>query len=148
MNNINFPKPTTLPQVLSIDEFKGNAGGQKFQAILTDAKKHKIIDILPSRTQTNLMIYLNEFKNKIDVRYFIMDMNYVYRDIALSYLPKAKIVIDRFHVVHYVIWALKNVRKRIQKDMYPSKRRYFKRSRRILLSHYCKLNSESKEPIL
>ena len=65
-----------------------------------------------------------------------MDMNYVYRDIAETYFPNANIVIDRFHVVRYITWALENVRKRIQKDMHPSKRKYFKRSRRILLSHY------------
>ena len=31
-----------------------------------------------------------------------------------------------------VTWALGNVRKRIQKEMLPFKRKYFKRSRRIL----------------
>ena len=31
-----------------------------------------------------------------------------------------------------VTWALENVRKRIQKEMLPFKRKYFKRSRRIL----------------
>ncbi len=51
MNDINFPKPSALPLVLSIDEFKGNAGGEKFQAILTDPKNHTVFDILPSRTQ-------------------------------------------------------------------------------------------------
>lgn len=33
---VQFPKPDRLPTVLSIDEFKGNAGGEKFQAILTE----------------------------------------------------------------------------------------------------------------
>ena len=28
-----------LPEVLSIDEFNGNAGGEKYQTILTDAKR-------------------------------------------------------------------------------------------------------------
>ena len=42
-------------------------------------------------------------------------MNVVYRDIALTYLPNATIVIDKFHVVRYVTWALENVRRRIQK---------------------------------
>ena len=32
---------TELPEVLSIDEFKGNAGGEKYQTILTDAKTRK-----------------------------------------------------------------------------------------------------------
>lgn len=144
MNDLRHPKPNVLPYVLSIDEFKGNAGGQKFQAILTDPKNHKVIDILPSRTQFRLAEYLKYFKNRKDVRYFVMDMNQVYLDIAKTYLPNATIVIDKFHVVRYVTWSLENVRKRIQKDMLPSKRKYFKRSRRILLSHYSKLNHENK----
>ena len=147
MNDISFPKPSALPLVLSIDEFKGNAGGEKFQAILTDPKNHTVFDILPSRTQWKLKDYLHTFKNRHDVRYFIMDMNYVYREIAQSYLPNAVIVIDRFHVVRYVTWALENVRKRIQKDMHPSKRKYFKRSRKILLSHYRKLKEENRQAL-
>ena len=53
-----------LPLILSIDEFRGNAGGQKFQAILTDAKAHKLFDILPSRSQASLSQYLNGFPKK------------------------------------------------------------------------------------
>ena len=36
-----------------------------------------------------------------------------------------------------VTWALENVRKRIQKEMLPFKRKYFKRSRRILNAFDC-----------
>lgn len=71
-----------------------------------------------------------------------MDMNTVYRDIAKEFLPNATLVIDKFHVVRYVTWALENVRKRIQKQMHPSKRKYFKRSRKLLLTHQSKLNEE------
>ena len=35
-----------LPEVLSIDEFKGNAGGEKYQCILTDADQRKVMDII------------------------------------------------------------------------------------------------------
>ena len=69
-------------------------------------------------------------------------MNRVYRDIALEYFPNARIVIDKFHVVRHITWALENVRKRIQKQMHPSKRKYFKRSRRLLLTHRNKLNED------
>ena len=41
-----------------------------------------------------------------------MDMNRVYKDIAEAFFPNATIVIDRFHVVRYITWALENVRKR------------------------------------
>lgn len=147
MQDIRFPKPSILPEVLSIDEFRGNAGGQKFQAILTDAKNHKLFDILPTRTQTDLMLYLQEFPNKKQVKYFVTDMNSVYKDLAREYFPNATIVIDKFHVVRYVTWALENVRKRIQKELHPSKRKYFKRSRKLLLTHKSKLSTESLDAL-
>lgn len=142
LRDVRYPKPSRLPIILSIDEFKGNVGGQKFQAILTDPKNHKLFDILPSRFQVSLMQYFNEFSNKKEVRYFVTDMNKVYRDLARAYFPKASIVIDKFHVIRYVTWSLENVRKRIQKQLHPSKRKYFKRSRKLLLTHQNKLNEE------
>ena len=147
LKDVQYPKPKVLPPVLSIDEFKGNAGGEKFQAILTNPKKHTVFDILPSRKNTDLRLYLNTFKNTKEVKYFIMDMNYSYKELALDYFPNATIVIDKFHVIRYVTWALENVRKRVQKDMHPEKRKYFKRSRRILLSHYSKLSKENKDAL-
>lgn len=147
MKDVSYPTPSKLPEVLSIDEFRGNAGGQKFQAILTDAKNHKLFDILPTRSQTDLMLYLQGFSNKKDVKYFVTDMNAVYKDLAREYFPNATIVIDKFHVVRYVTWALENVRKRVQKDMHPTKRKYFKRSRKLLLTHKYKLHEESLDAL-
>ena len=74
-------------------------------------------------------------------------MNQVYRDLAETFLPNATIVIDKFHVVRYITWALENVRKRIQKEMHPSKRKYFKRSRKILLSHFSSLKPDSRDAL-
>ena len=50
--------------VLSIDEFKGNAGGQKYQCILVDPIKHSVLDILPSRSQTQLVSYFRSIPKK------------------------------------------------------------------------------------
>lgn len=144
MKDIRFAKPARLPQVLSIDEFRGNAGGQKFQGILTDPVHHKVFDILSNRSQASLINYFKGFPNRKEVTHFVMDMNYVYRDIAETFFPNASIVIDRFHYVRYVTWALENVRKRIQKSMHPSRRKYFKRSRKLLLSRFGRLNEESR----
>ena len=55
---VNFPRPQKLPAVLSIDEFRGNSGGQKFHAILTDAHRHALFDILPTRNQSDIIHYL------------------------------------------------------------------------------------------
>ena len=42
--------------------------------------------------------------------------------------PHCNTLTDRIRIVRYVTWALENVRKRVQKQMHPSKRKYFKRS--------------------
>ena len=104
-----YDAPTELPQVLSIDDFRGNAGGQKFQTILTDAKNHRIFDILPSRSQVSLMQYLQEFPNKKEVKYFVMDMNQVYRDLALSYFPNATIVNEIIILAIFILMAVDEI---------------------------------------
>ena len=35
--------------VLGIDEFRGNAAGQKYQVILTDPDSYNVIDVLPKK---------------------------------------------------------------------------------------------------
>ena len=46
-----------------------------------------------------------------------MDMWQPYRDAVRSILPKAKIVIDKFHIVRYASDALDAVRKEIRKTL-------------------------------
>ena len=122
-------------------------GGEKFQCILTAPTRKAVIDILPSRKSHELIDYLKRFENRKAVEYVIMDMNKPYFGIASALFPKAKIVIDRFHVVRYCTWALENVRKRVQKALPDSERKYFKRSRKLLLSHMHKLNNENKQAV-
>lgn len=66
----------SLPTAISIDEFKGNAGNQKHQCILTDTESKIVLDILPKRTESYLTKYLKKF-DKIErnrVQYFVSDM--------------------------------------------------------------------------
>ena len=53
-NLVNYDRPS-LPEVLCIDEFKGNAETGKYQCILVDGQINKIIDILPDRTHSHLV---------------------------------------------------------------------------------------------
>lgn len=56
----------------------------------------------------------------------------------------AKIVADKFHVIRVVTNSLENVRKRIQKEFHATKRKWFKRSRYLLLKPEYKLTDEDK----
>lgn len=143
----NYGRPSKLPKVLSIDEFRGNTDAGKFQCILTSPKDKTIVDILPDRTSAHILDYLKSFTNRNQVKYVVMDMNKEYLRIAQTLFKNATIVIDRFHVVRYCTWALENVRKRIQKSLLPEQRKYFKRSRRLLLAHMNNLSDENKQAI-
>ena len=142
-NLVNY-SPNTLPSVLSIDEFKGNTGNEKYQAILTDPQNQKIVDIVSSREKQVLFRYFNGFRDKKRVKTVIMDMWEPYKDLAQYFFPDAMIIIDKYHYVRQVYWALDRVRKRVQKRLYKEKRIYFKRSKRLLWADYDKLDEENR----
>lgn len=148
MNLTEYGKPLKLPEVLSIDEFRGNAGGEKFQCILTAPTQKRILDILPDCRENHIYEYLKPFENRNQVKYFVTDMRKEYIAMAKQLFPNAKIVIDKFHVVRYCTWALENVRKRVQKGLSPDERKYFKRSRTLLLKHMYNLSPSGKEAVI
>lgn len=131
-----------LPNVLSIDEFKGNAGGQKYQTIITDPEHRKTLDILPNRFESDLIRYFRNRSDRDNVKYFVTDMNPHFKAVAQACFPNAVIVADRFHVVRQVFWAMENVRKAEQKGLPKQHRIYFKRSRHLLMKKFDKLTDE------
>lgn len=133
-----------LPEVLSIDEFKGNAGGQKYQTILTDPKERKILDILPDRYESNLIQYFKEHNDRENVKYFISDMNPHFREVAKVCFPKATIIADRYHVTRQAMWGMERVRVNEQKKLSDDFRKYFKRSRWLLNKSTEKLTDEDR----
>jgi len=144
---LSFAKPKRLPRVLSIDEFRGNTEYGKFQCILTAPTEKRIFDILPTYKESDIYQYLKTFSNRQEVAYFVSDMRKEYISLAKHLFPNARIVIDRFHVVRYCTWAVENVRKRVQKKLLPEQRKYFKRSRKLLLAHMDKLKPEAKAAV-
>jgi transposase len=148
LNYINYSRPS-LPKVLCIDEFKGNAQTGKYQCILLDGKKNKVLDILPNRSQHKLTSYFSKIpkKERYRVQFFVCDMWQPYVDLAKAFFPNAKIIIDKYHFIRQVTWAIENVRKRLQKTMPYDLRKYYKRSRKLILSRYHKLNDENKKAV-
>lgn len=136
-----------LPEVLSIDEFKGNAGGEKYQTILTDAKNKKPIDIRPNRFEEDLIRYFMKFPDRSNVKFFVTDMNSHFKTVAQRCFPNAVIIADRYHVVRQVVWAMENVRKNEQKKLSEKFRKYFKRSKSLLNKPLNKLTEEDKSKL-
>lgn len=144
LNALAVPRPKALPEAISFDEFKGNLGGERFQCIVTDPLNRRVLDILPRRTVESIQDYLRSFPDRGNVKYVVMDMNRGFRDVARTFFPNAKIIIDRFHVVRFCTQAMDDVRRSVQKQLPADQRRYFKRSRRLLLARRDGLSDEDK----
>ena len=99
-----------LPEILSIDEFSYQKG--KLAFIAQDFETKKIITILENRTQTTIrnhfFRYSKEARNSVKV--VTVDMSGSYIPMIPKLFPKAKIVIDRFHIVQHMSSALNHTR--------------------------------------
>jgi transposase len=138
-----------LGKAISIDEFNGNSEGQKYQCIVVDPIKHSVLDVLPDRNYNHLASYFRSLprNERYRVEFFVCDMWRPYVDLARSFFPNAKIIIDKYHFVRQTSWAIENVRKRLQKTMIPSLRKYYKRSHREVFSSclkICEMNEDIK----
>lgn len=147
-DKISYPKPK-LPMVLSIDEFKGNLDNVKFQCIVADAENKKTLDILPNRDPETLTAYFNSFSHEERnvVKYVVIDMSTTFRKLIKTCFPNAKIVVDKFHLVRLIQWGLEDIRKMVQKSFHQYRRKYFKKSRFILLKRRIKLSQAEQEQL-
>ena len=143
---VNF-KPKELPEVVSLDEFKGNSGGQKYNSIVANPQNHKIIDVLPNRYENDLVRYFSKFESKKDAKYFVCDMNPHFRQVAKVCFKNAVIVADRYHVIRQVYWAMERVRKNEQNKLSVQFRKYFKKSRYLLMRPMEKLTEEEADQL-
>lgn len=137
-------KPS-LPETLSIDEFKGNSDGIKYHCILVDPKSGKLIDILKDRKEEFLVQYFKRYtiEERRKVKYFVCDMWKPYVNIAKNFFPEATILIDKYHYVRQVIWALDGARKRIQKNLPYKYKKHFFNCRKILMKRYKQLDNNA-----
>ena len=71
-----------------------------------------------------------------------MDMSGAFKSTMKICFPHAKIIADKFHVCRLVTWAMERVRKRVQQSVMDCRRKYFKKSRWVLLRRRGKLNDD------
>ena len=138
-----------LSEALSIDEFKGNTWGEKYQCILTDPVNKRVLDILPERYKPYLTSYFKQYPKEVrnGVTYFVSDMWRTYADICDVWFKNATQVIDKYHWIRQAIWAFENVRKEEQKKLSPELKKYFKRSKSLLIKKYDSLEEEQKQQV-
>ena len=89
-----------------------------YQAIITAPASKRVLDILPCRSQAELIAYLKQWntKERKRVKYFVSDIWQPYSDIASAFFKNSVQIVDRYHFIRQMVWAFEKVRKRIQKQ--------------------------------
>lgn len=128
------PDSHKLPEAISLDEFKGDAGA-KFQVVLNDLVNYTCCNIFPDRSVDKLYASLLEYplKERLKVLYVSIDLSAMFRSLVRKCFPHAEIIADKFHAVRMANDALDTIRKDVQKALSADQRKYFKRSRYLLL---------------
>ena len=111
-----FPQDfTKLPKVLSWDEFSRNKG--KLAFIAQDFETRHIVTILENNRQVTIKNYFYKYLRAVreTVKFVTVDMSGSYIPIIKQLFPRAKIVLDRFHIIQHLRRAMMSTRIDIMK---------------------------------
>ena len=105
-------RSAVCPRVLGIDEhFFSRKDG--FATTFCDLEHHRVYDLTLGRSEAALAGYFMRLKQPERVRVVCMDLSTTYRCLVRRYLPQARIVADRFHVIRLINQAFLSVWKQL-----------------------------------
>lgn len=139
----------TLPESLGMDEIHSKLAkyGGSYIAVLVDNVHRSLLDILPNRSKRTLSKYFESIplEERKRVRYVTIDFWEPYKDVALKYLPNARICGDPFHVVKHLGEGFSRIRVDIMnQSVYNSPEYYLLKKWHRLLETDCTLDNTPK----
>lgn len=114
------------------------------RCVISNIQNNTIVDMLINRNKDTVIHYLSNLAGRHEVQYVAMDMWAPYRDAVQAVMPKAKIVIDKFHVVRMANDAMERVRKGLREQLSPKQRRGLMHDRFVLLKRERDLNDKER----
>ena len=117
------------PVIMGIDEVN-LAGG--YRCVITNLATNNVFDMLEHRTQDHLKPFFKDLTDRDKVEWVCTDMWRPFKRSFAQYLPNAKLVIDKFHVVKMASEALEDERKKYQVQLGKNERINVKKSIRWL----------------
>lgn len=117
------------PVIMGIDEVN-LAGG--YRCVITNLATNNVFDMLEERTQEHLKPYFEKLPDRERVEWVCTDMWRPFKKSFGAFLPNARLVIDKFHVVEKASNALDEERKKYQAALSKRERVFVKKSIRWL----------------
>jgi len=116
----------------------------QYRCIISNLEKKTVIDLLPQRKYPAVCEYLKHLDGKDNIEVVCIDMWEPYKNAVRAVLPKASIVVDKFHVAKIANECLDKIRKEYQRTLKTGTRLDLMRSRHILLRRSRDLSDEHK----
>ncbi|WP_339205248.1 ISL3 family transposase [Paenibacillus sp. FSL K6-3182] len=99
------------PVIMGIDEVN-LAGG--YRCIITNLTTNNVFEMLEERTQDHLKTFFNDLPDREKVEWVCTDLWRPFKRSFAAFLPNAKLIIDKFHVVKMALEALEEERRKYQ----------------------------------
>ncbi len=133
------------PEVLGIDEAHID---DHYRLVLTDIKEQRLLDIKPNNYLRTVKSYLRTLDPEI-CKCATMDFAPAYAKAVSIVLPKALIVIDKFHVIQDINRSLDGVRKDLQNEYRKQgvDIRRFKRARYLFMTNWEDLSEKATDKL-
>jgi transposase len=126
--------------------------------VVTDLDRRRTFEILPKKDALTVARFLIQVPHPERVAVVVIDMWKPYRELVREFLPRAVIVVDKFHVLKKANEAVMVVRRRVRDGLQPAQRQRCmtnsperkgkgKRSRFLLLKRAHRLNEKERRTL-
>ncbi|EFK10625.1 transposase [delta proteobacterium NaphS2] len=134
-------------RVLGIDEISLKKRHKQFVLVISDISRKCILAVLPDREKQTLEKWIDSLTPQTheSIRFVSIDMWAPYYQAARNKLPRAKVVVDRFHVMKQLNTRLTHLRTTYQKQCDPEIQKMLKGSRWIVVRNRSELSKKQSE---
>lgn len=136
-------------RVLGIDEISLKKRHKQFVLVISDISRKCILAVLQDREKNTLEKWMDSLspQTRNSIRFVSIDMWAPYYQAARRKLPRAKVVVDRFHVMKQLNMRLTQLRTRYQKQCDPETQKILKGSRWIIVRNRSELSKKEEEQL-
>jgi len=142
-------RPRRRPRHLGADEIH-RGKRQKFYTVLSDLVHGEVIGLAPERTEDSLAGLLTttlDARQRAAVEAVCTDMHRPYLNAIATELPKATVVLDKFHVLQHAGKALDEVRRKEFFRAGPVMRRFGRGKRWLLLRRWKTVRGSKRQEL-
>ena len=123
---------TETPEFIGLDEFSVS-GRRLYHTAICNLVKGEVMEVVEGQGRQKVEEYLDSLPQPERVKGVAMDMHEAFRQAVEMCLPKAKVVVDKFHLLRHINEVLDKVRSRLQGGNRRGKKQELFKSRYTLL---------------